>query len=97
MTRHTDPAVAREIRESYRHLRRAEIKEASLRRDTRRGLRDRIRWARWYRMHYRPAAARFDQAVLALEAHLAEHHPAPSGRDLLDECKAILYPDDEET
>ncbi|MGL5808449.1 MAG: hypothetical protein ACRCYQ_00705 [Nocardioides sp.] len=96
MTKHTaEEAVAREVRDAYRHLRRAEIKGTALRHHDDRPLVRRIRRARWYRLHYRPAAARFDRAVLAYEAHLTQHRPGLTPRDFLDACAAILKaPDD---
>ncbi|MGL5809036.1 MAG: hypothetical protein ACRCYQ_03725 [Nocardioides sp.] len=58
---------------------------------------DRIRWVRWLRAHHRPAAARFDSALLTLETQLTRSNPHHSGRDFVNECKAILGLDYDQT
>ncbi|MGL5823480.1 MAG: hypothetical protein ACRCYU_01250 [Nocardioides sp.] len=92
-----DRAIAREVLLAYRQLRRAEINGAALRHATDRPIVARIRRARWRRLCYRPATARFDRALLAFEAHLAHHFPRRGPRDFIGACTAILNGADRST
>ncbi|MGL5823486.1 MAG: hypothetical protein ACRCYU_01280 [Nocardioides sp.] len=92
-----DRAIAREVLNAYRQLRRAEINGAALRHATDRPIVARIRRARWHRLCYRPAAARFDRALIAFEAHLAHHFPGCGPRGFIGACTAILDSADRST
>ncbi|MGL5810055.1 MAG: hypothetical protein ACRCYQ_08930 [Nocardioides sp.] len=81
--------LRREVFDSYRQLRRAEIIRASFRRESDGRLVDRVLRERRHRSRHRSAAARFDRAVLALEAHLGRT-PGHRPRDFVELCREIL-------
>ncbi|MGL5809355.1 MAG: hypothetical protein ACRCYQ_05370 [Nocardioides sp.] len=90
MTPKVDAVVAREVRESYRLFRRAEITDRGLRGKAGSKIGDRARWLRWRRSHYRAAARRFDRALLALETYLELNLPGYQPSDFVAVCTAVL-------
>ncbi|MGL5809806.1 MAG: hypothetical protein ACRCYQ_07680 [Nocardioides sp.] len=67
---------------------------ASYRRHARDNLVNRILRTRRHRLRHRSAAARFDRALLALEAHL-KRTPGYRTEDFIEACRAILGQADE--
>ncbi|MGL5824718.1 MAG: hypothetical protein ACRCYU_07845 [Nocardioides sp.] len=89
----TDNAIAREVRESYRQLRRTEILQRSYHHHNQDHLINRVLQTRRHKLRHRSAAARLDRALLTLETHLRHTTPGYRTQDFIDACQAILNPD----
>ncbi|MGL5826811.1 MAG: hypothetical protein ACRCYU_18670 [Nocardioides sp.] len=85
-----DEGIAREIRESYRQLRRVEIIDTALHHHPQGPLVRRALRARLHRKRHRAAADRLDRALLALETQLGRASPGHHPKDFIDACRAIL-------
>ncbi|MGL5827670.1 MAG: hypothetical protein ACRCYU_23120 [Nocardioides sp.] len=90
MTDSIDQAIAREVRESYRQLRRAEIVESSFRRHPEGHLLGRVLRTRMHQRRHRAAAVRLDRALLALEVDVGRAFPGHTPRDFIGICTTIL-------
>ncbi|MGL5809970.1 MAG: hypothetical protein ACRCYQ_08500 [Nocardioides sp.] len=52
-------------------------------------------WMRWYDEEHRPASARFDEALLALETTLGEVVPGRNPALFVEVCRALLAATDD--